>query len=113
MVVLLTLDHIIKETSMSRNSSDQLLRNSRWFYWLPLASLLGIELYIRNFDGWGAWASAPLLLVPAIISLPIVILGLSECASVTRVKSLLLTAVFYTLIAAIPIVWLGIRRFFM
>jgi hypothetical protein len=112
MVVLLTLDHI-KETLMSRNSSDQLPRNSRWFYWLPLASLIGIELYIRNFDGWGAWASAPLLLVPAIISLPIVILGLSECAAAIRARSPLFTTVFYTLVAAIPIVWLGIRRFFM
>jgi hypothetical protein len=97
---------------MSKNSRDRSLLALQWLCWLPLASLLGIELYIRNFDGWGAWASAPLLLVPAIVSLPIVILGFSECAAAMRARAPLFATVLFTLVSAIPLVWLGVRRFF-
>jgi len=78
---------------MSEDSTRQLSRALLWVCWLPLVSLLGIELYIRNFDGWGAWASAALLLVPAIVGLPIVILGLSECVARSRARAPLLPAV--------------------
>jgi Mn2+/Fe2+ NRAMP family transporter len=98
---------------MSEDSTERLSRALRWSSWVPLASVLGIELYIRNFDGWGAWASAPLLLVPAIISLPVVILGLSECVATTRTRAPRLEAFLWTLVAAVPIVWLGVRRYFM
>lgn len=98
---------------MSEDSTERLSRALRWSGWVPLASVLGIELYIRNFDGWGAWASAPLLLVPAIISLPVVILGLSECVAATRTRAPRLEAFLWTLVAAVPIVWLGVRRYFM
>ena len=73
----------------------------------------GIELYIRKFDGWGAWASAPLLLVPAMISLPMVILGLLKCGAAVRARTPLFATVFCAFVSAIPIVWLGVRRFFM
>jgi hypothetical protein len=78
-----------------------------------LASLFTIELYIRNFDGWGAWASAPLLLVPAIVSLPLALLGLLDCVAATRARAPLLAPLLCTSVSVLPLVWLGVRRFFM
>lgn len=98
---------------MSKYSAERLPGALPWVCWLPLISLLGIELYVRNFDGWGAWASAPLLLVPAIVSLPIVILGLLKCIAAMRARAPLFATVFFTFVSAVPIAWLGVRRFFM
>jgi hypothetical protein len=78
-----------------------------------LVCLLGVESYVSNYDGWGAWAAAPLLLVPAIISLPIVILGLFECIARARVRAPILATVLLTTVSAAPVAWLGVRRFFM
>jgi len=66
-----------------------------------------------NFDGWGAWAAAPLLLVPALISLVIVIPALFDCASDKRAGQLRVTTCVYAAIAALPLLWLMVRRFFM
>ncbi len=33
-----------------------------WTCWLPPALWLATLAYIRPYDGWGAWAAAPLLL---------------------------------------------------
>jgi hypothetical protein len=102
----------IDETYMSEHPTEQPSHLLRWLSWLPVASLLGIELYIRNFDGWGAWASAPLLLVPAIVSLPIVVLGLFECVAAMNARAPVLAPSLLTVVSAVPIVWLGVRRFF-
>jgi hypothetical protein len=65
---------------------------------MPLI-LLGItEFYVRGYDGWGAWAAAPILLVPGIISLAIVIWGLYECAAEIRHGKLSQAAPVYTLL---------------
>ena len=79
--------------------------------WVPLASLVAIELYLRNFDGWGAWASAPLLLLPALVGLPFVAIGSSDFLAARRAGRPAGTAAVATLIAAFPVLWLSIRRF--
>ena len=41
------------------------MRWRRWFLatcWLPPALWAATLLYLRPYDGWGAWAAAPLLL---------------------------------------------------
>ena len=83
----------------------------RWLCWIPLILLGVTEVYVRSFDGWGAWAAAPILLVPGAISLAIVIWGVFECASEIRAGKLSQAAPMYTLIAALPLLWLVIRRF--
>jgi len=83
----------------------------RWFCWVPLILLGLTELYVRGFDGWGAWAAAPLLLVPAVISLVIVTWGVLECLRELRDGRLSQAAALYTLIAALPLLWLLVRRF--
>jgi hypothetical protein len=71
-----------------------------------------MELYVRTFDGWGAWAAAPLLLVPALIALPITALGLFDCVAAARARAQIGAPLFFTMVAALPILWLGVRRFF-
>lgn len=79
---------------------------------LPLASLVGVEVYVARFDGWGAWASAPLLLLPALVSVPIVIWGLVRIAGIRRTGASYMAALGWTIVAALPLLWLGVRRFF-
>lgn len=82
----------------------------RWLCWLPLLLLVGLELYVRRFDGWGAWAAAPLLLLPGILSLAVTGLGVWRCVSVRR-EPAAARARLYTAIAALPLAWLSVRRF--
>ena len=95
------------QTAGNKDSSGAL----RWLWRLPVVSMFVMEMYVRNFDGWGAWASAPLLLVPAVVSLVIVILGLVEMVIAIRAGRLNLATLLLTLIAGLPILWLGVRRF--
>jgi hypothetical protein len=85
----------------------------RWLCWLPLAALFGVELYVSNFDGWGAWASAPLLLVPGLMSFTLVLMGGIEIFAAIRAGVSPASALFFTFIASLPICWLGVRRFFL
>ncbi len=78
------------------------LQVRRWLCWLPLGSLLAVELSIRGYDGWGAWAAAPLLLIPGFVSLAVILWGL---ANRPRPK------IPFMLVAALPLLWLGVRRF--
>lgn len=82
-----------------------------WLCWLPLLCLLVVELYVRGFDGWGAWASAPLLLVPGLVSLAITVPALLDCAAGLRAGSLRPQTLLFAFVAALPMVWLGVRRF--
>jgi hypothetical protein len=97
---------------LDNDLAERLARALRWLCWLPLACLVGIELYVRNFDGWGAWAAAPLLLVPAVVSLPIAVLGVVGCVAATRARAAVFVPLFSTLVSALPILWLAVRRFF-
>ncbi len=82
----------------------------RWLCWVPLILLGATEAWLRHYDGWGAWAAAPLLLGPAIVSLAIVVAGALECVREWRSRRLSLAAPVYTLIAALPLIWLAVRR---
>jgi hypothetical protein len=83
----------------------------RWLCWVPLILLGATEVCLRNYDGWGAWASSPLLLGPAVVSFSIVLAGLFECVRELRAGRLSLLAPVYTLIAALPLIWLAVRRY--
>jgi hypothetical protein len=81
-------------------------------FWLPAASLAGVEVYARGFDGWGAWAAAPLFLLPFLLSLAVGAAGLIQCFSEKRAGELRASTVVYTVIAILPIAWLLMRRHF-
>jgi hypothetical protein len=52
--------------------------------WIPLASFVAMSLYVRQYDGWGAWAAAPLLLLPLAVSFGFGLYGLWLCWQAKR-----------------------------
>ena len=87
-------------------------RGLMWSFWIPVASLIGIELYVGNFDGWGAWAAAPLFLVPLLLSVAIAGAGATRCFLEFRSGLPRPSSMVFTLIASLPIFWLLVRRYF-
>ena len=87
-----------------------MLVNLRWLCWLPLVTLAATELYVGRFDGWGAWAASPVLLVPAFVSLVVVLIGAYDCRAAYRAGRLGPVGPVYTIIAGLPLVWLLVRR---
>lgn len=84
----------------------------RWFYviaWLPIAALLGVQLYARQFEGWGQWAIAPLFLLPVILSVVLVIIGIAICRREAGAGRALAAPATATLAAAIPALWFVVR----
>ena len=82
------------------------MTRASWACGLPLACLVGVEIYVGAFDGWGAWAAAPLLLVPALLSLGIVCVGAIDLFSEIRAGHLTRGSVAFVAIGALPIAWL-------
>jgi hypothetical protein len=79
-------------------------------FWMPLASLLAVELYAGKFDGWGAWAAAPLFILPFVLGLVVTAAGCAQCEQERRAKSLRGSSIAFTLIAALPLLWIFVRR---
>jgi hypothetical protein len=77
----------------------------------PLAALFAVELYIKKFDGWGAWASAPLLLVPAILGIPIGLSFLLYAIQAYRGTRTVSRHIWQMILAISPLGWLMVRRF--
>lgn len=73
--------------------------------WLPLALLLGLQIYAQQFEGWGRWAAAPLFLVPLILSVILVAIGISVCRREAGEGRSLVLPASATLAAAIPALW--------
>jgi hypothetical protein len=78
--------------------------------WIPVASLVVIEAYVRRFDGWGAWSTAPLFLLPLALGLVIAAAGAAECVVEARRGALRLSTLVFTAIALLPFAWLLVRR---
>ena len=84
------------------------MRRFRWICWIPAAAWLGMRQYVEQYDGWGRWAAAPLLLVPVALSAVFVGIGLllasrAEPAQPTRGTWIALG------IAALPLLWFAAR----
>jgi hypothetical protein len=79
-------------------------------FWIPAACLVAIEIYSSGFDGWGAWSTAPLFLVPLVLSLSIAGAGTLQCILEIRAGSSSLSNLVYTLVAAVPLLWILVRR---
>jgi hypothetical protein len=47
------------------------------FSWIPLALWVAANIYISRFEGWGAWAAAPMLIIPLAVSLIFGVIGLA------------------------------------
>ena len=79
-------------------------------FWIPAAALVAVEIYAAQFDGWGAWASAPLFLLPLILSVVIASIGLVKCVVQFRTATVLLPDMIFTVVSAFPLLWLIVRR---
>ena len=80
--------------------------------WIPLACLVAVELYASNFDGWGAWATAPLFLLPAALGLAFGIAGVARSVGEWRLGALRGATLAATALALLPFAWLFVRRYF-
>ncbi len=80
-------------------------------FWIPVASLIAVEIYASGFDGWGAWATAPLFLVPFVLSLAIAGGGAVQCLLELRARSSRPSSAVFTVVAALPFLWLLVRRY--
>ena len=76
-----------------------------------MASLIAVEIYASGFDGWGAWATAPLFLVPFVFSLAIAGEGAVQCLLELRARSSRPSSAVFTVVAALPFLWLLVRRY--
>ena len=83
----------------------------RRVFWLPPASLVAVELYVRGFDGWGAWASAPLFLLPLVLALAFAAAGGWALLAEVRGGGIRGATLVLTAVAASPLVWIALRRY--
>ncbi len=93
---------------MSSSSGSRVLA---WLCGFPLASLLATEVYVSNFDGMGAWAAAPLFLLPMFLSLVITAAGVLQGALEWRQGTARASTAVFTVVALVPLLWLLVRRF--
>ncbi len=52
------------------------MRYFRFACWVPAAAWIYARSVVDRYDGWGAWAAAPLLLLPVAVSALFVGVGL-------------------------------------
>lgn len=75
---------------------------------MPAATWLYARAVVGRYDGWGAWAAAPILLIPATVSALFVGVGLLVRVRPGQddrpVGDWIAIAV-----AALPLAWLGLR----
>ncbi|MDX1396239.1 MAG: hypothetical protein R3195_17800 [Gemmatimonadota bacterium] len=76
---------------------------------VPAITFVVLLIYVRGYDGWGAWAAAPLLLVPPVVSLPIAWIGVRRVLAERTRGAIRGATVLLTLVAAVPLLWLGWR----
>jgi len=82
-----------------------------FMYWLPVIILVVVEFYARNFDGWGAWSTAPLFLLPLVLSITIAGTGAVKLFLEFRNSSVRALTVISIAVALIPFLWLLVRRY--
>jgi len=73
--------------------------------WLPLAMLVGVKVYVERFDGVGAWAAAPLFLVPVVSSAALVLLGALELRAEASRGGARTGTLAAAALASLPLLW--------
>jgi hypothetical protein len=81
----------------------------RGLSWAPLALLLGMQWYVRGFDGWGRWAAAPLVLLPVALSVMMVVAGGGLCRREAQAGQPFAATLIAIILAATPALWFGAR----
>lgn len=77
--------------------------------WVPAAALAGMMIYVQQFEGWGQWAAAPMLLLPVILSGVMTAWGLLRVLAERRAGRPHAGTWVAAAIAAIPLFWILYR----
>jgi len=77
----------------------------RWSAWIPLACLVGVRLYVRRFDGWGAWSAAPLFLLPVLLSGAFFLVSAFELRAERAAGGLRRGTLLACVLGAVPLLW--------
>jgi len=84
-----------------------------WSCPLPLILLFALSLYIRKYDGWGAWAAAPMLLPAVLLSLIILVTGLGFIVHSRKSQERSGRLIIATLVAGALFIFLLLRAILM
>ncbi len=79
---------------------------------LPILGYLAASAYVNRFEGWGAWAAAPILLVPLALSLALGLLGIFLSFRSRHDRAAFLKLGLATLLAASVVVVVALRASF-
>jgi hypothetical protein len=79
--------------------------------WIPLVLLIVVEVYASGFDGYGAWSTGPLFLLPALVGLIIGAAGFVASIGEARAQRPWARMAGFTVLALLPMAWLFVRRF--
>ena len=72
---------------------------------LPLTSWAAVSVYASRFDGWGAWAAAPLFLIPIALGVVGALSGMLRIVSFPSGSAERRIAWAQTLLASPPVLW--------
>ena len=72
---------------------------------LPVVAFAATWVYLSRFDGWGAWASAPLLLVPVFVSVVITSIAVARLVRDRKPGQVAWGTIALSIVAAIPALW--------
>lgn len=76
---------------------------------MPAVGFVAMQRYVDRYEGWGAWAAAPMLLVPVAISLVFVLIGLGVLQSEWKADAIRRSTSAALLVAAVPLLWIAWR----
>lgn len=77
--------------------------------WIPLVGFVGVWLYIRQFEGWGGWGAAGLILIPLLASVIMCCIGLGLIVSARAGRRPAKTLLIATLLSGVPLLFIGLR----
>ena len=84
------------------------MRYFRFACWMPVAAWIYARSVVERYDGWGAWAAAPLLLLPVAVSalfvgVGLLLVGRSRAERPGRWDWIAIG------VSALPLLWIALR----
>lgn len=70
--------------------------------WIPVALYVATSIYVQQYDGWGAWAAAPMFLIPLAASLGFGLFGVGRMLLARKEGGVPLRLGLATVLAWIP-----------
>jgi hypothetical protein len=80
----------------------------RFLCWVPVVAWLYARNVVDRYDGWGAWAAAPLLLLPVAVSALFVGVGLLALSRPGTGRPVAWDWIAIG-VSALPLLWIALR----